>query len=137
MATLQGQVGPGTFSDGTLPEIRLGRSAEVIVQELHGRFYEQVFRGNVFSIGCSLTALSAATIALTASSQPIVGVWNPSTSPVNLVILQAMLVDEINNVTSVALGAFVWASSLGNTSLTSGLAPFNRKTLASTRSHAK
>jgi hypothetical protein len=134
---LQGQVGPQVASDGTFPDLRLGRSAEGVVQELHGRFYEQVFRGNVFSIGCQLTALSSATILLTASAQPIVGVWNPTTSPVNLAILQAMLVDEINNVTSVALGAFVWTSSLGNTSLTAGLAPFNRKTLASTGSQAK
>jgi hypothetical protein len=53
------------------------------------------------------------------------------------VMLQAMLVDEINNVTSVAMGAFVWASSTGNAALTAGLAPFNRKTLANTGSQAK
>lgn len=134
---LSGQVGPQIVADGTWPVLRLGRSGEAVVTELHGRFYEQVFRGNVFSIGCQLTALSAATILLTASGQPIVGVWNPSTSPVNLSILQAMLVDEINNVTSVALGAFVWASSLNNSALTAGLSPFNRKTLASTGSQAK
>src|SRR6266566_2381067 len=134
---LAGQVGPQVAGDGTLPNFRLGRSGEGVFQELHGRFYEQVLRGNVFSIGCQLTALSAATVLLTASAQPIVGVWNPTTSPVNLVPLQAMLVDEINNVTSVALGAFVWASSLNNAALTAGLAPFNRKTLASTGSQAK
>lgn len=134
---LSGQVGPQVVGDGTWPVFRSGRSGELVVTELHGRFYEQVLRGNVFSIGCQLTALSAATILLTASGQPIVGVWNPSSSPVNLSILQAMLVDEINNVTSVALGAFVWASSLSNSALTAGLAPFNRKTLASAGSQAK
>ena len=118
---LSGQVGPQIAGDGTWPVLRLGRSAEGVVTELHGRFYEQTYRGNVFSIGCQLTALSAATVLLTASAQPIVGVWNPPTSPVNLVPLQAMLVDELNNVTSVALGAFVWASSLNNASLTAGL----------------
>lgn len=94
-------------------------------------------RGTVYSIGCQLTALSAATIALTASGQPIVGVWNPTTSGVNLVILQAALISELNNVTSVALGAYVWASSVGNTALTAGLNPYNRKTMASTGSAAK
>jgi len=133
-----GKVGPQVLQDGTNPVFRAGKSAEQVVQELHGRFYEQVYRGNVFSIGCSLTALSAATILLTSSSQPIVGVWNPGSSKYNLVILQAMLIDEINNVTSVALGAFVWAASIGNNAvLTAGLVPFNRSTLANSGSQAK
>jgi hypothetical protein len=131
------KIGPQTLADGNVSVARGERSGGVVVQELHGRFFEQVQRGNVYSIGCQPTALSAATVLLTASAQPIVGVWNPTTSPVNLVILQAALVDFINNVTSVALGGFVWASSLANTSLTAGLSPFNRKTLASTGSQAK
>lgn len=135
---IAGQVGPQILADGvgTQP-LRQGRSGEAIVQELHGRFHEQVYRGSVYSIGCQLTALSAATVLLTASAQPIVGVWNPPASGVNLEILQAALIDLINNVTSVAPGAFVWAASVGNASLTSGLAPFNRKTLANTGSQAK
>jgi hypothetical protein len=48
-----------------------------------------------------------------------------------------MLKDQINNVTSVAPGDFIWASSLNNASLTAGLSPFNRKTMASTGSQAK
>jgi hypothetical protein len=135
---VSGQVGPQAITDGvTSQPLRQGKLGELVVTELHGRFYEQVYRGNVYSIGCQLTALSAATILLTASAQPIVGVWNPPTSGTNLVILQAALVDEINNVTSVAMGAFVWAVSLGNTSLTAGLAPFNRKTLQNNGSQAK
>lgn len=135
---VSGQVGPQVVSSGvTTQPLRQGNSGEIIAGLLHGRYYEQVARGNVYSIGCQLTALSAATILLTSSAQPIVGVWNPPTSGVNLEILQAALVDEINNVTSVALGAFVWAMSLGNVSLTAGLAPFNRKTGASTGSAAK
>lgn len=114
-----------------------GEYSEVLVTELQARFYQQTYRGLVFSIGCSLTALSAATILLTASGQPIVGIWNPPTSGVNLVPLQAMLIDELNNVTSVAPGAFVWAASLGNTALTAGLSPFNRRTLGTTGSGAK
>jgi hypothetical protein len=135
---VSGQVGPQALGDGVSTQpFRQGKSAEVVVQELHGRFYEQVYRGSMFSIGCSLTALSAATILLTTSAQPIVGVWNPPTSKVNLVIAQAALIDEINNVTSVALGAFVWASSQNNVSLTAGLNPFNRNTMVSSGSQAK
>ena len=133
-----GQVGPSFLADGTSNQpFRQGRLGEQIVQQLHGRFYEQVSRGNVYSIGCMPTALAAATIALDATCQPIVGVWNPPTSGVNVVILQAALVDFINNVTSVALGGFAWASSYGVTTLSAGLSPFNRKTLVSTGSLVK
>jgi len=114
-----------------------GVDGDTIVSEYYGRFYNRVRRGSVYSIGCGLTALSAATILLTASAQPIVGVWNPANSGVNLVLLQAMLRDLINNVTSVALGDFVWAQSLNNASLSAGLNPFNRKSGASSGSAAK
>jgi hypothetical protein len=140
MAFDQGIVGPaGTaLADGVTANLRQGRQTDLMVSELHGRFYEQVFRGNVYSIGCQLTALSAATATLTASGQPIVGVANPISSGVNLVILQAMLRAALNNVTSVAPGDFFWASSVGNSSVFSaGLAPFNRKTLTSAGSQAK
>ena len=64
--------------------------------------------------------------------------WNPSTSGKNAVILQAALMDQLNNVTSVALSDFVWVGSVGNSAnLTAGLAPFNRNTLASSGSSMK
>jgi len=131
------QVGPSLAADGSSIPIRAGRLGEQIISELHGRFYEQVYRGNVYGIGCGLTALSAATILLTASAQPIVGVWNPANSPVNLVILQAALRAALNNVTSVAPGDFIWAASIGNAALTAGLAPVNRKNMSSVGSQAK
>ena len=131
------QVGPSLSADGSSIPIRAGRLGEQIVSELHGRFYEQVYRGNVYGIGCGLTALSAATVLLTASAQPIVGVWNPANSPVNLVILQAALRAALNNVTSVAPGDFIWAASIGNAAMTAGLAPVNRKNMSSVGSQAK
>lgn len=140
---LQTQVGPAKYGNGVTGAARGGTLGDLIVSELHGRFYEQNVQGNLFSIGCmpgstaAPTALSAATILLTASAQPIVGVWNPTNSNVNLVILQAMLVDVINNATSVAPGSFVWAASLANGALSAGLAPFNRKSLSNAGSQAK
>jgi len=136
--TMGGQVGSILSGDNTYPPIRQGRQGDVIVSELHGRFYEQVFRGNVYSIGSGATALSANTITLTASTTPIVGVWNPSTSLVNLVILQCGCQVYINTLTTpVGSGPMVLASSIGNTAISTGSAPFNRKTLASTGSQAK
>lgn len=131
-------IGPSINSDGATPTARGGRTGESIVSELHGRFYEQLSRGNVYSIGSGATALSANTITLTATSTPIVGVWNPPASTVNLVILQCGLQVYINTLTTpVGCGPLIWASSVGNTAITTGSAPFNRKTLASTGSQAK
>lgn len=135
---VQLEVGPQVVSDGAFPVARGGKGGEQIIQQLHGRYYEQVARGNVFSIGSSITALSANTIGLTASGTPIVGVWNPSTSAVNLVMLQAALTCVANNLTSGAgPGVFAWAASIGNTAISTGSNPVNRKTLASSGSAAK
>jgi hypothetical protein len=132
------QVGPQTLADGTEQTARGERSGAVVVQELHGRFYEQTFRGGLFSAGSGVTALSANTISLTSSTTPIVGVYNPSTSTVNLVILQIAAQVYANTLTTpVGPGALVLASSVGNTAVTTGAAPFNRKTLASSGAQAK
>jgi len=134
---LQGQVGIQSSQDGSLPPVRQGKQGDLIVSELHGRFYEQCSRGTLFSAGSSTTALSANTIGLTASATPIVGVYNPSTSGVNLVILQASLQVSVQAASSTAPGSFVWAASVGNNAITTGAAPFNRKTLALSGSQAK
>lgn len=46
---LQGQVGPSVNADGNYPNIRQGKTAEVIVSELNGRYYEQTSRQGMFS----------------------------------------------------------------------------------------
>lgn len=134
---LQGQVGPQTVNDGSMPPVRQGKAGELIVQEIHGRFYEQCYRSALFSAGSSTTALSANTITLTSTTTPIVGVWNPSTSIVNLVILQASLQVSTKTASTTAPGSMVWASSVGNTAITAGSSPFNRKTMALSGSAAK
>ena len=136
--TIGGQVGPILAGDNTYPPIRMGRLGDIIASELHGRFYEQTFRGQVYSGGVGTSALSANTITLTATTTPIIGVWNPPTSPVNLVILQAGLQVMINTLTTpTGGGALVWASSVGNNVLTLGSAGFNRKTLAASGGYGK
>lgn len=135
-----GQVGEQSLGDGANAAFRQGRTAEQIVSELHGRFYEQNFRGRLFSAGMTMTSISNATFTvggIGVTTTPVMGLWNPSTSPVNLVLLQATL-----NVSQTALqatgpGGFVWAMSIGNTALTLGAAPLNRKTLARSGSFAK
>lgn len=135
-----GQVGPSAANagDGANIEFRQGRSGDLIASELHGRFFEQAYRGNLYSIGSSVTALSANTITLTATTTPILGLFNPSGSGFNAVILQAQLQAFINTFTTpVGAGGFVWAASIGNTAVSTGSAPFNRKTLLSAGSQMK
>jgi hypothetical protein len=136
----QGSVGPDILADGAPAAIRLGRGAEQIVSELHGRFYEQTFRGNVYSDGMGLTSISNATFTvggIGATTTPITGVFNPTTSTVNLVIIQAMLAVTVTVATATGCGGFVWATSVGNTAISTGSVPLNRRTLVLAGAQAK
>lgn len=128
MPVNQVNVGVQNQSDGAQGIIaRAGRQGEQIFSELHGRFYEQTYRGNMFSNGnIALQALTANTITLTATTTPILGIYNPLGSGVNACIIQASLSAGINNTASVGPGAFVWAISTGNVAVSTGTTPFAR-----------
>jgi hypothetical protein len=120
--------------------MRQGRLGDVIFSELHGRFYEQVYRGNIYSGGMTLTSISAATFStgtLGNTATPILGVWNPPTSGKNLVILQARVSPINTALQTTGAGALMWASSVGNGALTLGNAPLNRLTGLASGSVAK
>lgn len=138
---IQGQVGPQVLQDGVTAILRQGRSAEQIISELHGRFYEQAYRNALYTGGMTaLTSISNVTFTsatLGATCTPIWGIWNPGTSTVNLVILQAILGITITAATATGGAPFVWAASTGNNSLTLGNVPVNRKTLTASGSQAK
>lgn len=136
---LQGQVGAPLQSLGTgvAANFRQGQLADVIVSELHGKFYESTYRGTTYSTGMTGTALSANTITLTATTTPIIGLWNPASSQVNLVLNKAKCIIVAAGANAVAPGAFVWATSVGNGAITTGLNPLNRKTLVAAGSSAK
>lgn len=136
---VQGTTGPVNFGDGVNPPVRQGRQGDIIVSELHGRYYEQNYRNNVYFTGhTAVQALSANTITLTATTTPILGIYNPSSSTVNAVVLQAMLNVVSNNLTSGAgPGAFVWAISTGNGAISTGLTPYNSKTLIAAGSQVR
>ena len=117
---------------------RIGGLSDLIVSEVQGRFYENTYRGRKFSLGhtavTALVAANAAATSLTATAQPVLGLYNPSTSGVNAVILQAALQDFLNNVTSVAYGTWEWYISSAQAAVSTGTKGFNRKTLAATSS---
>jgi hypothetical protein len=128
-----GNVGPQVAADGANVPIRQGRSGEPVISELHGRFYEANFRGGLFSGGMGMTSISNATYTsatLGNTVTAVAGVWNPATSTVNLVILQAALAVSQTALQATGPGGFVWAMSIGNTAITAGVSGLNRKTLA-------
>jgi hypothetical protein len=109
-----GQVGPQVAGDGSSVPLRQDRSGAAVVQELHGRFYEQNFRSALFSAGMSITSISNATFTvggIGATTTPVVGVWNPATSTVNIVLLQASLTVSQTALQATGPGGFVWAMS--------------------------
>lgn len=137
---IQIQPGQQNLSDGVAANARGGRQGDVIVSELHGRYYEQNYRGNTYSGGMTATSINAATFTtatLGATATPIVGVWNQATSPVNLVIQQVNLQVFLTALTSTGPGAFMWCTSTGNNAISTGNTPLNRKTLLASGSYAK
>lgn len=138
--TVEGQVGPELLADGVNAPLRQERSGAQVVQELHGRFYEQNYRGAVFMDGMAATSISNATFTTAtvgATATPITGVWNPSTSLVNLVILQAILSVSQTALQATGPGSFAWMTSVGNAGLTLGTTPTNCKSLVAAGSSAK
>jgi len=137
---IQGTVGPQSTQSlgaGVMGNARLGQMNDLIVSELHGKWYESTYRGNMYSVGMTSTALSANTITLTATTTPIIGVWNPSTSNVNLVMAKAKCLITSASSNAIAPGAFVWGTSNSNGAISTGLTPLNRKTLFQAGSQAK
>lgn len=117
--------------DGTPTPLRQGRQLDLIVSELQGRFFESAFRGQLYSGGMALTSINSVLFAtqLDATAKPIVGIWNPPSSGVIAVPLQAQLGVVTTAATSTGPGPFVWAISTGNNAVTTGAAGLNRKTL--------
>lgn len=92
------EVGPKTFADGfTTDRARLGKAGEVVMQQLHGRHYEQAYRGNLFMAQAIVTAPVIYTTAA-GTGGPLL--WNPPSSGVNAVILAVTM--GITTVTTVA-----------------------------------
>jgi hypothetical protein len=77
MAIIAGQVNGipnNSYSDGANYPLLQGKAGEAIIAELHGKYYTQAYRGNVF-----VAASAAGGLALTTSASTTMtfGVWNP------------------------------------------------------------
>lgn len=75
-------VGVQNNSDGVITKSRGGKQGEQLVSELHGRYYEQTYRGNQYGLNGALTTTTAAGAATFTGL--LVG--NPATSGVNVAV---------------------------------------------------
>ena len=111
---IQGQVGPSStqsVTPGATPPVRMGQNGDVIVSELHGRYYEQAYRQNIFTLSVSTAAAITAYVGA-AGGTPQIAVYNPLNSGKNLVPIQA----GYNNVVAASgAGTVSWALWYGPT----------------------
>jgi hypothetical protein len=75
--------GAQAVGDTTVITARGGKQGDAIVSELHGRYYEQTYRGNVFSVANHAAVSTSSTLNTTFTG---LSVANPTGSGVNLVI---------------------------------------------------
>lgn len=116
------------------------RQGAALVSELHSRLYQLNALGALYSGGMALTSISNATFAVSGiavTTTPVIGVWNPPNSAVNLEIIQASLGITVTAATSTGAAPFVWCTSIGNGVISTGNVPLNRKTLLNAGSLAK
>lgn len=148
---LQTQVGPQRGANASFLSARASLLGDLIVSELHGRFFEQTYQGNVYSTGITATSIAnatftsatalSATLGTAATATPIIGLWNASslTSGINAVILQAQLAAFISASTATGTGGLIWAVYTGSTALSaaSQQVPVNCKSFLATGSQCK
>ena len=110
---IQGQVGQPTIQSiqpGATPAVRMGQLGDVIVSELHGRYYETAYRRNIYSAVLNAGTTTSAGLATTFTGLLL---YNPQNSTVNV---------AINKVGISFLVAFTAAATVG---LMTGVAPTN------------
>lgn len=84
----QGVVGPRPLTDGSITVERFGRDAAQIVQDGHGRYQENVLRGNTYQ-ACNQAGV-AWTVALGTTATGFI-LTNPAGSGYNLVVIELMV----------------------------------------------
>jgi hypothetical protein len=102
MATNVIQTGPQATTASLSPSAQViargGNLGETIVSELHGRYYEQCYRRNLFSAYAAAQTLAAAGTAMTG-----LALWNGSTT-VNLVLTKISLAVIVTSATMTGIG---------------------------------
>jgi hypothetical protein len=107
---MQGLVGVQNASDGNSPAARQGKQGDLIVSELHARYYEQTYRGRTFKAASQAVATTTVGLATTYTGLCII---NPITSTVNAVLNKASVMQSV--IQSVQPEAFAIATGFNST----------------------
>ena len=91
----QAQVGPQSAASigvNTITNLRSGQLGDLIVQDLHGRYYENTYRGNMFSVAAQAVLTTTTGLATTYTG---LCVSNPVGSPVNLAVNKCTMMQSV------------------------------------------
>ena len=88
----QTSVGPTVNAVGTYPILRGGKGGDVIVSQLHGRYYESCYNNNMYVAASQAVATTTVGLATTYTGLSLA---NPVNSGVNLVILKTSVMQSI------------------------------------------
>lgn len=113
-------VGQQVVSDGAVSSARGGRTGETITSDLHGRYFEQAARRNIFSAASQ--AATAWSVALNTTYTGLV-LSNPAGSGVNLVPIQLAFVAQVAPAAVATIGLMTGFLSAGLTVHTTPLLP--------------
>ena len=94
----------GSF-DGSTGTLNMGRANEALVASLHGKYFEQCYRGNVYAIS---TVTAGVVIKIASTLTPTFSVWNPAGSGKLMVPIVTLFGWTSADA---ALGSFVWTST--------------------------
>lgn len=98
MAQNQIITGTQSNSDSTLIVQRAGKQGDGIVSALHGRYYEQCYRGKIFT--AATQALVTTTVGLATTYTGLV-ISNPITSTVNMELISASMMQSVIQATQI------------------------------------
>lgn len=115
-----GAPSPTSLADGATPGILGGKQGDAIVSNLHGKYYTQASRGNVFYGGTDEAGL-AFTIF---SNAAFVGLllWNPSGSGKNLVPIKVNVCPLTQGGTAASGWGYAWINNAGSSLATAAVA---------------
>ncbi len=106
--------------NGAQVDTSAGYFGELLVSELQGRYGQLALDGKIFTaVASAVTIVSASVSPLAAGTgQPIVGIWNPQNSGVNVAILK----HGVQTISGTPGGPIVWNYTLNQaiTASTSG-----------------
>lgn len=109
-----GQVAPPSTTsaaDGSnLPALQ-GKQGELLNSELHGKFYTQNYRQNMFYAANAVAGGSL--VVATATSYTGLGLWNPAGSGKNVVLVRATAVPTTAAGTGTTVG-YMWTQNAGS-----------------------